>query len=146
MMKEKRIAFFFLNCGILITVGDIMKTQKGFTLLELMAVIVILSILILLVYPPIENAIVKSRTGSSDAQIAEIKAGAKNWVADHIEELPDEGKNIDVTVGSLQDGGYIDEDLKDPKTNEKIPRENKIRITNVGKQYQYEYIGVNTNS
>lgn len=49
----------------IITIGDDMK--KGFTLAELMGVIVIISIIAILAFPPIINQIKKQRAKISDA-------------------------------------------------------------------------------
>ena len=50
-----------------------MREKNGFTLLELMAVIVVLALLTLIIYPPIESALIKSRNQSYETQISEIE-------------------------------------------------------------------------
>ena len=129
---------FFLICVILM-IGDTMREKNGFTLLELMAVIVVLALLTLIIYPPIESALIKSRNQSYETQISEIEEGAKNWAADHITELPDEDNSIKVTIKTLEDGGYIAEDLIDPRYNKPLDKNKAVIITNVGNQYQYKF-------
>lgn len=116
-----------------------MREKNGFTLLELMAVIVVLALLTLIIYPPIESALIKSRNQSYEAQISEIEEGAKNWAADHVTELPDEDNSIKVTIKTLEDGGYIAEDLIDPRYNKPLDKNKAVIITNVGNQYQYKF-------
>ena len=93
-----------------------MREKNGFTLLELMAVIVVLALLTLI-----------------------IEEGAKNWAADHVTELPDEDNSIKVTIKTLEDGGYIAEDLIDPRYNKPLDKNKAVIITNVGNQYQYKF-------
>lgn len=116
-----------------------MREKNGFTLLELMAVIVVLALLTLIIYPPIDSALIKSRNQSYETQISEIEEGAKNWAADHVTELPDEDNSIKVTIKTLEDGGYIAEDLIDPRYNKPLDKNKAVIITNVGNQYQYKF-------
>lgn len=114
--------------------------KKGFTLLELMAVIVVLAMLMLIVYPPIESALKKSRNGSYETQKDSIINATKNWVADHPAELPDEDESITVKLGTLQELGYVDEEIKNPTDNKILSEDCLVKITNVGNQYKYEFL------
>ncbi len=85
-----------------------LKKALGFTLAELMAVIVILSIIGVIVTGVISRNINTSRYETCLTQEKNIIEGAKAWAIDN----PD---GTSVTLADLQSGGYV-EDIKSPMT------------------------------
>lgn len=123
-----------------------MRQKNGFTLLELLGVIVILVLVIMLVSPVIQKQVKKSHKIIDNAQIENIKAAANNWVidmaADHPASLPsNSGDMCFITISTLKNGGYIDEDLKDTTTNTEISDDLQIVITYQKKQFVYKIDG-----
>lgn len=116
-----------------------MINKKGFTLIELMAVIVILGIITVIVYPTIDESIFKSKDTAYQTQVSDIINGAKNWAADNATLLPDKGKSVSVTLGTLQDGGYVNDDLQNPKNKKTIARSSSVKITNQSNQFKYDF-------
>ena len=57
--------------------------KKGFTLVELVAVIILISIISTLAIIPITNIVKKSKDEMYDAQINQIILAAENWASDH---------------------------------------------------------------
>lgn len=113
-------------------------SRKGFTLVELLGVLVILAVLALLIVPVVNKNFRESTADLEAAQIKNIKDAAKNWAADHTSSLPDtEGGTVTVTVGELQKGGYLDENLTNPKTKEKIDPYSNVIITYEDGNYVY---------
>ena len=116
--------------------------NKGFTLIELIGTIVILSLILLVIVPPISNSL-KKGIDKADKQIEEsIIMAAKNYSSDN--------KNAEcVDLSTLQEEGYIDKNLKSPKDNEEIT--NKKVIITIDKtpsgeaKYSYEYEEGNCN-
>ncbi len=107
-----------------------MMKDKGFTLVEILAVLVIIGLIVLLAFPSIERAIKKSQDNLYNAQINNIKISARDWASDHMDSLPTiEGDNIDITLGELQKDGYIDKKLNNPKTGKPFSNELPIRIS-----------------
>lgn len=124
--------------------------KKGFTLVELMAVIVIIAVLALIITPNALNAISKYRKRLYDTQIDNIVSAAKHWAADKMEEriclicVPDpeytisgkdcanlggegcieasKGSNasLSVKLSELINGGYLQENVENPKTDKKF--------------------------
>lgn len=80
----------------------ILKKEKGFTLVELLAVIVILGIIVAIAVPAIGNIIEESRTKADEAEIQLIVDAARLY------EIQD-GNTIPVTVDELETAGYLDE-------------------------------------
>lgn len=90
--------------------------KKGFTLVELLAVIVLLGLVALIAAPAITGIIKQSKENLSDSQKASIELSAKNWATDNMSDLPANGECIWVELETLQADGYADLELKDPKT------------------------------
>lgn len=112
-----------------------MKKRKGFTLAELLAVIVILGIITSITVPIVTDQIDKYKTKVCVTQYDNILNAARSYGADHLTEL---GKSKTITLRTLNDGGYIDaSNLKDPITKNTISQDLKIIIEKVGKKYKY---------
>lgn len=126
--------------------------QKGLTMVELLAVIVILSAIALIIVPNAIDAIQRSNNRIHETQIEDIESAAKNWAIDKIDkdgcvaQVCDTNPNNDsglVTLRQLQDGGYISEDLEDPKKGGKLdPDVVTVIIGFDGRDYTYSVEGV----
>ena len=112
-----------------------MEKRKGFTLAELLAVIVILGIITSITVPIVTDQIDKYKTKVCISQYDNILNAARSYGADHLTEL---GKSQTITLKTLNDGGYIDaSNMKDPITKNTISQDLKIIIEKVGKKYKY---------
>lgn len=116
--------------------------QKGLTLIELLAVIIILSLIALIVAPNIARSLKEYREQLYTVQLTDIKESAKNWLADQIDQgnstnIPTEEKKVTVTVLTLQNGGYVDPELKDPRTKQPINGTTFVTIEFKNNQYYY---------
>jgi prepilin-type N-terminal cleavage/methylation domain-containing protein len=87
------------------------KMNEGFTLTELLAVLVILAIIALITYPIVTSTITNSKTKAQIAQYKEVKAAAQKYVAKEITE-----EEVCVPVDAIQGAGYLEKGaIKDPK-------------------------------
>lgn len=120
--------------------------NKGFTLIELIGTIVILSLLLLIISPLVTRSI-KEGTNKTDEQIkTNIELAAKNWASDNKGLLPSsKDKNYKVKISELQNQGYLDDNIKLPQ-NDTNPDEVCVIITKTNentntskKVYKYEY-------
>lgn len=94
--------------------------KKGFTLIELVATLIVLSIIAVIVIPNIYNSIKDYREQLYNTQLTSIETATKNWVADHVDDENFPKKNngtLFIYLNELQNGGYIDDDLKNPLTS-----------------------------
>ena len=111
--------------------------NKGFTLAELLGVIVIISIILLLVMIPITKNLQKGTSTIHDAQIKLIEMGTENWISDNLASLPQKnGESITLSTGTLKQEGYLDMNVKDPTTGECIPSNTEITITKTENGYE----------
>lgn len=114
--------------------------RKGFTLVELLAVITVLALIGLIAVPAITSIINNSKQKTKDIQIKEIEEHAKSWAADHAELLSeDEAYSLRVQV--LIDEGYLDnEQVADPTDNKKTLNECiSITYSTTYNSYEFKY-------
>ena len=98
-----------------------MDEKNGFTLVELIGVILLLGLMSLIIVPSLEKSL-KGGISKADRQTEEnIITSAKNWGMDNKKSLPkDDGLSISVSLSTLQDGGYVDKNLVWPSSKEEI--------------------------
>lgn len=113
--------------------------KKGFTLIELIGVVTLLSIIALVVYPAVTTVIKNSKESAYQDQIEIVIKAAKQWGIDHSDELPDEGNVLSLSMDTLLNGGYItNDDIIDPReTGTNLS--GTIVIRYASNQYLYEY-------
>ena len=120
--------------------------NKGFTLVELLAVIIILSLLALLTSTAVTKVLKDSKDDLSKTQFSAIKSAAEVWGADNLNKLPSDGECKYLTLKDLKDYGLMSSNVSDPNTNKEIPDDLKIKITSsIGKKgnliTSYEVVG-----
>ena len=89
--------------------------NKAFTLIELLAVITILSIIILVVSISVSNVLKDTKQDLSKSQIEAIKSAANSWSADNLDIMPANNNCSFITLKDLKDYGLIDNEIIDPK-------------------------------
>ena len=96
-----------------------MKINKnGFTMLELLAVIIILGILMGLAYMGVSRYLNQARSTTYEDFEKNITTGVTNYLIDHTGSIPNEGESLVVDVEKLVCEGYVD-DLEDPGSSAK---------------------------
>ena len=124
---------------VIIIIGDSMK--RGFTLVELLAVLILLGVVSLIAIPSIGKILNRSREKARESTKNELIKAAKNYYADNIRELPDDGSHKCLSVSEIEESGYIsNDDIVDPTTEEKLTGYVKIYFDNTYNQYTYEYV------
>lgn len=115
--------------------------NKGFTLVELLAVIIILGVLTLVTVVSVNPILKDAREGLSDAQINNIKESASLYYIKYGVGLDDfelENPKDCINVSELIESGYIENDeVTNPKTGEKIL--GSVKVTYNSNNYIYEY-------
>lgn len=112
--------------------------QKGFTLAELMGVIVVLSIIAIVTTITVDRSIKNSRYETCMTQETNLIEGAKMWAIDNASSLPGANASRTLPISTLRNGGYIESDLKSPMTNALYSSGTKVTITSSnGSDYTY---------
>ena len=101
--------------------------KKGFTLAELLGVILLLSVISLIVIPTIDKQLKEGRQELYDKQISLIKSGVSLFESDY--KLND-NERIRITLSQLKSLGYVEHDITNPITKEIFPNDAIIEITN----------------
>ena len=109
--------------------------EKGFTLVELLAVIVILALLALLTSTAVTKLVKDAKNDLSETQIQLIKSAADTWIADNINNLPSSGSCGYLILEDLKYYGLLDNVILDPKNSEEISNDLKIKITTTTSAY-----------
>ncbi len=114
--------------------------MKGFTLVELLAVIIILGLIALITIPAIGNIISDSQEKAYNEQIKRIEGIARNWSATNTNLLPDSGTYY-LSLDTLKEEGLLkEEDLKNPKDKSTMNGCVAIEFDEQTNQYVYNYL------
>ncbi len=114
--------------------------MKGFTLIELMGVIVILAMLAVITVVGFDKMILNGKQDLYDNQVSIIELSAKEWLTDNPSFRPTEDEPLLITIQTLIDNGYVKGDIQNPKTGKNFDSQMKIRITKVSNNYKYELL------
>ena len=105
--------------------------KKGFSLVEVLAVLVIFSIILLITIPSINNVTRKSKKRLYETQIKILKESANIFITDYINIIPVENnESITIELKLLKDMDIINQDLKNPMTDKYFADEMLITLTN----------------
>jgi len=116
--------------------------EKGFTLIELIASIVLLGIIALIVFPEVNNTINNSKEKAYNTQIESLINSTKSLAAKHTELLPDIGSDeiVCITPTILMNYGEIETDnIVDPRDKSKLKGFVLISYNIEYNQYVYEF-------
>lgn len=104
--------------------------NKGFTLIEMLMVVLILGMLTLLLVPTINSLIERNENDNLKFMQESIKIAAQNYASDNKFELFNtcDDNGIKVTLEQLVDEGYLSSPIKNPKTKEDISLANEVNV------------------
>lgn len=113
--------------------------KKGFTLTELLGVLIILAIIALIAFPIINRNIKTGKESLYQSQLKEIELAAEKWAYKNINMLPvNEDEMITVTLLTLKESGDLPLDIRDPRTEELLPNDMIITITYKDNSYEFK--------
>lgn len=118
--------------------------KKGFTLVELLCVIIIIAVVTMIAFPLVTSYINKSKEKLYDVQVNDIESAAKKWSLENIDKLDKYHINdIYVTLEYIKHMGYLEKDeILSPKTKEIMDGCVLIKYDNTSKQYLYNYMEI----
>lgn len=114
--------------------------KKGFTLAELLGVITIIGLIALLVLPVVTQNITGGKRDLYQIQIENFEQAAKDWIAIHLLELPEEDISTSITIGCLKAEGLLEESIKNPLNEQQFPNDMVVKIESSSNQYIYTVV------
>lgn len=110
--------------------------KKGFTLIELMAVIVIISLVVILTFPNIVSQIKKSKDANKESVNSIVISAAKKYVNDNPNDFKEKkDNNYCIDINTLIDNDYLKEDIIN---REEIDLQGDFIKVSYGDNYDYE--------
>lgn len=115
--------------------------NKGYTLVEVLAVIVILGLLVAIIVPTLDSVIDSNKKRSYDLQVKLLLTGLEEWGAANVFKLPEnEGEFLIKKVGELKKEGFLDNDLRNPITDSCISNDLELMIVRKNNKYVYSLV------
>lgn len=115
-------------------IREIMNKEEGFTLVELLAVIVILGIIVAIAIPAVGNVIGTAEDGADEAQTDLVVDAARLYVTTDENFSLGEDNSTDIKVSELITRGYLEE-----RGSENFDSNDVVKVTKNGEIYNYSY-------
>ena len=107
--------------------------NKGFTLIELIALLGVIAIILLLSAPSLINQIESTRKNNYDNFVSDLCLAAEAYLnhsdVEGSDDLKNSGDSMSLSVVELISNGYVKSNIKNPKTNEKLATSDTLTIT-----------------
>lgn len=115
------------------------KLDKGFTLVELLAIIGVLAIIALTTYPVVGNVINKGRNRSYEAQVKLIEDAATSYITEDPNGTYENLDSVSISLAELQRLGVVKKTkIVNPKTEKVMNGCVKVNKDSYG-QYKAKY-------
>lgn len=111
--------------------------KNGFTLIEILGVLILLGIISLITIPVFQSSLKASKQKLYDEQILEVKSGLKNWAYANIFLLPESKDTVTLSLGQLKQSGHASYEIKNPKNDKCFSNESLLTITKRNNGYIY---------
>ena len=112
--------------------------KKGFTLAELIGVLVVLALIAMIVIPTVAKTIKQNKIQLCNIGFTNILEEAKSWASNNIEKLPAVNESTEILFTDLVKYGYSEDKLVDPKTKEEFGDKWKVVITKTNNRFEYK--------
>lgn len=115
------------------------NNNKGFTLVEILTVTVILGVIAIIIIPIIDRLMKESDQTAYQTQVESIKTAAEDWSMHNTEHLPDSnGATSTVELRTLKQDGFINMKIINPLTNAYFYDNTYVLITKYYDNYIYD--------
>ncbi|MBE6151769.1 MAG: hypothetical protein E7165_00430 [Firmicutes bacterium] len=115
--------------------------KRGFTLVEMLGIVVVLGIIATIAIPVIQGSINSNREKMLNVVKKQLIDVSKDWSAKNVSSLPEEnGESVSVTLKDLKESGLLRIDVGNPKTSKVLSNESFITITKRDNNFVYEVI------
>ena len=109
-----------------------MRRKNGYTLTEILVVILLLAVVGGIIIFNVNSILNKNKAKSYDRFIANVKSSAETYASLNLDKVNDlyENKSFTyITAGELIDNGFLDEKTTNPYTNQRIGRDELIKLS-----------------
>ena len=118
-----------------------MSSKKGFTLVELLGVLVVLGLISVIIVPKVIDSITTSKESAYQTQVETIENAAKKYGISNDLLYPKEGEKKYIAVKDLIAVGELsDKEIINPKTGNKINGYVLVEYNSGYQQYEYTYV------
>lgn len=116
--------------------------QNGFTLIEMIAVVILISLISLIFLPTITNQIANKKQKISEVAETLIFNATELYMSNRVTEYPKTaGNTYCVSLDKLVQSDYLSNPVKDMTTGKEIPLTNYVKIT-VNNYNEYEFVEI----
>lgn len=112
--------------------------KKGFTLAELIGVLVILALIGMIAIPSVTDSIKQNKKKICNISFNNIIEEAKSWSSNNIDKLPSSGEQVEIAFSDLVKYGYSEDNLVDPTTKQDFTDDWKVIITKTENRLEYK--------
>ena len=118
-----------------------MSSKKGFTLVELLGVLVVLGLISVIIVPKVIDSITTSKESAYQTQVETIENAAKKYGISNDLLYPKEGEKKYIAVKDLIAVGELsDKEIINPKTGNKMNGYVLVEYNSDYQQYEYTYV------
>lgn len=111
--------------------------KKGFTLVEILGVIILLGVLTLLILPPFLDSMNENKNSVNEATKKIIYSAADLYISNNNSAFPkNEGSTYCITMNSLVENGLLDEKIYDAEIKDKVDSSTVIKVYVRNSMYQ----------
>lgn len=115
--------------------------KKGLTIVELLAVLVVIGLIAVVIFPVVTDNITDSQNKTEEVQKESMKEAAQSYIAENIGKtisFTSEDNNEEISLKTLIDEGFLTGEYKNPKTGKEYDLLNsKVIVTKDDNSYTY---------
>lgn len=118
--------------------------RSGFTLIEVIAVVVVLGMILLIIIPNVTDILNRSKANLNANQKEQIVMAARNWGLENLSVKDNKPVPAKVKIETLQNEGFLeDKDIKNLVDKSSLSKDTVVCIEYRNSQFVYTYEGDN---
>lgn len=115
--------------------------RNGFSLVEMLGIIILLSILFLTSFVAVDQRLGKEREKLYDIQLTNLKLKLENWSLDDTRLRPTSStEEVYITLAQLKYAGYVEKDIENPKTGKQFSDSMTFKISLDGRRVVFDVV------